>query len=74
MPYSPADRAGIRVYDRIYALDGERFADQDELLSKVQTRLAEAESLRFEVETSGRVREVEVDLRLPAAEKGDVAL
>jgi hypothetical protein len=74
VPYSPADRAGIRVYDRIYALDGERFGDQDELLSQVQTRLTEAESLRFEVETSGRLREVDVDLRLPAAEKGDVAL
>jgi regulator of sigma E protease len=74
VPYSPADRAGVRLYDRIYAIDGEPFADQDDLLEKVRARLADAEAIHFEVETAGRVHSVEVNLKLPSADKDDVSL
>jgi C-terminal processing protease CtpA/Prc len=73
-PYSPADRAGMRVHDRIYAIDGKSFADQDALLEEVREKLGEAESMQFEVETTGRVRMVDVDLRLPSSEKADIVL
>jgi C-terminal processing protease CtpA/Prc len=66
VPYSPAARAGIAVYDRLYSVDGQPFADRHALLEFVQSRLAEdAPSIRLEVETAGRVRPIEVDLRLP---------
>ncbi|HEX6960547.1 MAG TPA: M20/M25/M40 family metallo-hydrolase [Lacipirellula sp.] len=74
VPYSPAARAGLRVFDRIYAVDGERFADQNALLEKVRLRLAEAESMQFELETAGRIRAVNVDLKLPTAPVKDVSL
>jgi C-terminal processing protease CtpA/Prc len=74
VPYSPADRAGIRVYDRIYSIGGERFADQDALLERIRGKLGDAQSILFEVETSGRVRTVDIDLRLPSAESTDVSL
>jgi C-terminal processing protease CtpA/Prc len=74
VPYSPADRAGLRVFDRIYAIDGESFADQDALLEKIRGKLSDAKSIQFEVETAGRVRTIDVNLALPSAEKDDVAL
>jgi S1-C subfamily serine protease len=74
VPYSPADRAGIALHDRIYALDGEPFADQDALLEQVRERLAEATAMQFEVETRGRIRTVEVDLNLPTVPAEDPSL
>jgi hypothetical protein len=67
IPYSPAARAGLAVHDRIYALEGEPFADGDALLKRVRELLdAGPDSLDLEVETDGHVRTVTVDLRLPA--------
>ena len=74
VPYSPADRAGIALYDRIYALDGEPFADQDALLERVRKRLAEESAMQFEVETRGRIRTVNVDLNLPTTPAEDPSL
>ena len=68
VPYSPAARAGVAVHDRIYAVDGEPFADADALLNAVRERTGpEAETVQLEVETAGRVRNVAVDLKLPIA-------
>jgi S1-C subfamily serine protease len=70
IPYSPAARAGLAVHDRIYALDGELFADGNGLLQGIQRLLAEnAESMRLEVETAGSVRTVDVDMRLPGGDQ-----
>ena len=74
VPYSPADRAGIALHDRIYALDGEPFADQDALLEQVRKRLADATGMQFEVETRGRIRTVDVDLNLPTVLAEDPSL
>ena len=70
IPYSPAARAGLAVHDRIYALDGEPFADGNGLLHGIQRRLAEnAESMRLEIETAGSVRTVDVNMRLPGGDQ-----
>jgi S1-C subfamily serine protease len=75
VPHSPAARAGLRVQDRIYALDGAEFAGSDDLLARIAERLqAEAESLDLDVETVGRLHAVHVDLRLPTADDGDASL
>jgi len=75
VPYSPADRAGIRVHDRIYAVEGEPFADQDALLQQIRALLDdEAESIQFEVESFGRVHAVDVDMRLPTGPAKDASL
>lgn len=74
VPYSPAARAGLAVYDRIYSLQGEPFDDGAALLARVGELLAEApDSLQLDVETAGRVRTVTVDLRLPTT-AGDATL
>ena len=75
VPYSPASRAKIAVHDRIYRAEGEPFTDHDALLKRVRELLdGGAESITLEVETAGRIRPVEVDLRLPAAEPVDPSL
>lgn len=75
VPYSPASRAKIAMHDRIYRVEGEPFADHDALLKRVRELLdGGAESITLEVETAGRIRPVEVDLRLPAAEPVDSSL
>jgi len=74
LPYSPAARAGLALYDRIYAVEGERFVDGAELLARIGALLeAKPDSLQLEVETAGRVRTVMVDLRLPTT-AGDASL
>ena len=63
VPQSPADRAGFQVNDRIYAVDGEAFADRNELLQRVQTHLAEEASvIRFDVESRGVIHSREVHM------------
>ncbi len=75
VPYSPAARAGMKVRDRIYSVSGEPFATSDALLARVQELLAaDSAQLQFEVETAGRIRSVNVDLRLPTAGTGDATL
>jgi C-terminal processing protease CtpA/Prc len=74
VPYSPADRAGIAVHDRIYALNGEPFADQDALLEGVRKQLADSDAIQLEIETRGRVRTIHVDLNLPTPPAEDPTL
>lgn len=58
VPGSPADRAGLRVYDRVYEVNGERFTGSEEFRRLVN----ELESpLDLLVETRGKVRHVEVE-------------
>ncbi len=75
VPHSPAARAGIKVYDRIYACEGEPFAGGDALLEQVRTLLAaEPAAIHFEIETAGRVRTVGVDMQVPTEPDGDATL
>lgn len=75
IPYSPAARAKIGVHDRIYGVEGEPFADQEALLKRVRELIdGGAETITFEVETAGRLRPVEIDLRLPGADREDSSL
>jgi hypothetical protein len=75
VPYSPAARAGVKVHDRIYSVAGEPFATSDVLLARVQELLAaDPAKLQFEVETAGRIRAIDVDLRLPSEDAGDATL
>jgi hypothetical protein len=75
VPHSPAARAGMKLNDRIYALNGEPLTDGDALLLQVRELIAaEAPALQFEVETAGRIRTVDVDLQLPTSPSGDATL
>jgi hypothetical protein len=75
VPHSPADRAGLKLYDRIYAVEGEPLTTGDALLARVRELLAEERTaLHFEVETAGHVRTIAVDLELPSADDGDASL
>ncbi|TWU20841.1 M20/M25/M40 family metallo-hydrolase [Bythopirellula polymerisocia] len=61
VPHSPSARAGFQLNDRIHSFEGEAFADRNELLQRVQTKLsAEAHAIHFEVETRGVVHSLEV--------------
>jgi len=75
VPYSPAARAGIQLFDRIDALNGESFQGQDDLLARVGALLADdAPTIRFEIESRGKIHEVAVSMQLPSAEPGDPTL
>jgi S1-C subfamily serine protease len=75
VPHSPAALAGFQVNDRIYSVEGNQFAGRDELLSRVQQLLAEnTPRIRFEVETRGIVRQVEVPLTPIHAPGSDATL
>ena len=70
VPFSPAAQAGLAVHDRIYSVNGETFAEQEDLFSHLQKLLEEEVSeIRFLVESSGKLHEVTVsfDLQEPAA-------
>ncbi|MEM9658209.1 MAG: PDZ domain-containing protein, partial [Planctomycetota bacterium] len=74
-PLSPADRAGIGVHDRLLGLDGEPIGTEGVLLARIREKLAAgAEQLLFDVESSGRIRTVQVDLRLPIEPPEDAEL
>ena len=75
VPYSPAAQAGIRLFDRIYALDGVPIEGQADLLAKVRELLAsDAATLRLEIESRGLIRETVVSLELATPNAGDVSL
>jgi C-terminal processing protease CtpA/Prc len=75
VPHSPAARAGIKLNDRLYALNGEPLTNGDALLSQVRELLAaESPTLQFEVEAAGHIRTVDVDLQLPLSPSGDATL
>jgi hypothetical protein len=58
VPASPADRAGLRVYDRIYEVSGQRFKTSDEFRQLVNTLTSPIELL---TESRGKLRHVEVE-------------
>lgn len=75
VPYSPAAKAGFQVNDRIYRVSGQEFAGRDELLSRVQNLLADhVETIRFEVESRGVIRAVDVPLTPTHAPGSDATL
>jgi S1-C subfamily serine protease len=75
VPYSPAARAGIRLLDRICTVQGEPFADQESLLEKVDSLLAHEDNrIHFQLESAGRLHDVDVSLKLPTGAPGDASL
>jgi hypothetical protein len=65
---SPADRAGLRVADRVYSVNGQRFANADslkQLLDQIPGGPCE-----FEIERQGQVSTVTLDLPPLADEPG----
>ncbi len=58
VPASPADRAGLRVYDRIYEVSGQRFKTSDEFRQLVNSLASPIELL---AESRGKLRRVEVE-------------
>ncbi len=58
VPASTADRAGLRVFDRIYEVSGQKFKTSEEFRQLVNSLASPIELL---VETRGKVRRVEVD-------------
>ncbi len=75
VPHSPAAQAGFQVNDRIYSVEGNGFVDRNELLARVQSLLAEnASTIRFEVETRGVIRQIDVPLTPTHAPGSDSTL
>jgi len=75
VPYSPAARAGIQLFDRIYSLEGEPFQGQDDLLARILKLLAnDAPTIRLEVESRGKIHEILVSVQLPTAAPSDPTL
>lgn len=75
VPHSPAAAAGFQVNDRIYSVEGLGFAGRDELLARIQQLLAaDAAVIRFEVESRGVIRQVEVSLKSHHAPGDDATL
>jgi S1-C subfamily serine protease len=58
-PGSPADRAGLRIYDRLYEVNGRRFSTSDEFRELANSLPGPVE---FLVETQGKTRNVFVEL------------
>jgi len=75
IPFSPAARAGLEVYDRIYAVNGQSPLGQQDLFGRVQKLMdAGASEILLQVETRGVQREVAVSLQLPVEPTGDSTL
>jgi peptidase M28-like protein/PDZ domain-containing protein len=66
VPGSPAEEAGLRLFDRIYEVDGRRFASSDEFANLLQGDQGPTQWL---VESSGRIKTVEVTPLKPLASK-----
>lgn len=75
VPYSPAALAGIQVHDRLYTLNDQTVGDAEQLLERVRQLLANGEdTLHFEVESRGKLRDQIISLGLPAASPQDATL
>ncbi len=75
VPYSPAARAGIRVLDRIYTVQGEHFTSQDALLTRINALMEKEETpIHFQLETAGRLHDVDISLKLPTGTPGDASI
>jgi len=66
VPGSPAAEAGIRLFDRIYQVNGRRFASSDEFARLIQGAQG---PIQWLVETDGRMRTVDVTPLMPLAAK-----
>jgi C-terminal processing protease CtpA/Prc len=62
IPASPAAVAGVRVFDRVYEVNGQRFSSSDDLGKLLNSTEG---PLQLVVETSGRLRTVEVTPLVP---------
>ena len=75
VPYSPAEQAGIQLFDRIYELNGQPIAGQADFLTKVRELLAaDDQSLTLGTETNGLLQHRTLSLRLPTGEEHDSTL
>lgn len=75
VPYSPAHQAGIKLFDRIHALNGEPIVGQADFLAKVRELLAtDANSLQLEIESNGLVTEKVLSFELPTESEHDATL
>jgi C-terminal processing protease CtpA/Prc len=57
VPGSPAASAGIRLFDRVYEVNGQRFSSSDEFGKLLSS---DDGPLQLAVETQGRLRTVEL--------------
>ena len=58
VPGSPAARAGLQVLDRVYEVDGKRFANGQEFLARLETKVR---PLPMVVERRGQLRKVSIE-------------
>ena len=58
VPGSPAARAGLRVLDRVYEVNGQLFANSQDFLSRLETG---ARPLEMVVEQHGQIRKVSIE-------------
>jgi len=75
IPFSPAASAGLKVHDRIYAVNGKSSPGQQELFARVQELMNDhVGELLLQVESRGVLREVAVSLELPVDSTVDSTL
>lgn len=75
VPDSPAERAEIRLFDRIYALNGQPIRGQQDFLQRVRSLLEEdIEQIDLEVESQGLLREATLHLDPLHQNTGDATL
>jgi len=75
IPFSPAARAGIKIHDRIYAVNGESSPSQQAMFTRVQELMdAKAAEILLRVESRGVLRDVAVSLGVPAEPARDPTL
>lgn len=62
-PGSPADAAGLRLYDRLRQIEGEGFADARQFEQRLQQLLTQdAAQIRLQVERDGRLQTISLPL------------
>jgi regulator of sigma E protease len=59
---SPAQTAGLEIRDRIYSVNGQSFADQDEFARLITTLPG---PLELEIERQGRIKKVKLEVLVP---------
>ncbi|MCH2114368.1 MAG: M20/M25/M40 family metallo-hydrolase [Pirellulales bacterium] len=75
VPYSAAARAGIKLHDRICALDRESINGSNDLLVRMQALLAEGrDNIVLKIESRGALREVMVPLGAFETSRPDATL
>jgi len=75
VPFSAAAAAGLKLHDRIHALEGEPVEGQDNLLSRVESLLENgATEIRLRVESRGILQELVLRLGNSANQQSDPTL